>query len=75
MHLLCYYVSTFCVLKRGSCSEYMMTSQNLCSAAKLNFPVEFGLDSNEARGAWSNYPSCVHFSLIVNAREGSAGNH
>jgi hypothetical protein len=39
--------------------------QHLCSAAKLNFPKDFGLDSNEARGAWSNNPSCVHLSLAV----------
>lgn len=47
----------------------MMTTQELCSAAKLNFPEEFGLDSNESRGAWSNHASCVHFSLAVIARK------
>jgi hypothetical protein len=52
----------------------MMTTQKLCSAAKLNFPADFGLDSNEARGAWSNHPSCVHFSLPVIASKCDVGN-
>jgi hypothetical protein len=74
-------VSTICVLLRKRCvskgvllsrphSHSMMTTQNLCSAAKLNFPAGFGIISNETRGAWwSNHPCCVHFLLPVIASE------